>query len=160
MVRHAKSEDISQILDIYNHYVLNTTVTFEESAISKDEMEKRVSEVQQSLPWLLYEQEAKIIGFAYAASWKWRSAYRHAVESTLYVHHQHFRKGIGSQLYGELIKELKKCPVHAVLGGIALPNPESQALHQKLGYHKVGSLVEVGFKFDRWLDVEYWELLL
>jgi phosphinothricin acetyltransferase len=112
------------------------------------------------LPWLVFETAAGIAGYAYAAPWKARAAYRHSVESSIYLAPHATGKGLGSALYSELIADLRRLGMHCVIGGAALPNPASVALHDKLGFIKVADFRQVGFKFGRWIDVSYWELLL
>jgi phosphinothricin acetyltransferase len=143
---------------IYNHYIRETVVTFEEQEISAEEIGARLADVTgASLPWLVVEGAADITGYAYATRWNRRSAYRHSTESTIYLDPAHTGTGIGTHLYGELLRVLRARSIHAVLGGIALPNPASIALHERLGFEKVAHLKEVGFKFDRWIDVGYWQ---
>lgn len=160
MIRPVKHEDARQICDIYNYYVENTMITFEEENVSLIEMEKRINEKAFSLPWLVYEEDGQFLGYAYASKWQGRCAYRFSVESTVYVNNSARGKGVGSKLYKRLIDELSDKNVHAVIAAIALPNERSQKLHEKFGFKKVAHFFEVGFKFDKWIDVGYWELLL
>jgi L-amino acid N-acyltransferase YncA len=102
----------------------------------------------------------KVVGYAYASKWKSRSAYRYAVESTVYLDPRFTGQGIGRHLYGSLIAELRQRSLHAVIGGIALPNPASIALHERMGFVKVAHFKEIGWKFNQWIDVGYWELIL
>ena len=160
MIRSATIEDAAQICDIYNYYVLETTITFEEQPVSPEEMKQRISETLEGLPWLVWEDGGRIQGFAYASKWKSRSGYRYSVESTVYLHPDMHGKGIGSRLYQELLNKLRQHGIHAVIGGIVLPNAASMALHEKLGFKKIVEFKEVGRKFDRWINVGYWQLLL
>lgn len=160
MIRPCTAADVASICDIYNHYVANTVVTFEESPVDAAEMSGRIAQVTASLPWLVFESAAGIAGYAYAAAWKARAAYRHAVESSIYLAPHAIGRGLGSALYSELIADLRRRGMHCVIGGAALPNPASVALHDKLGFAKVAEFRQVGFKFGRWIDVGYWELLL
>lgn len=161
VVRPATGSDAPEICSIYNHYVLSTVTTFEESEVSAQEMEARVSEVERSdLPWLVAEHTGEIVGYAYASKWKGRCAYRFAVETTVYLAPGAGGKGIGSKLYQALIDALQEKGFHSVIGGIALPNPASVALHEKLGMEKIAHFREVGFKFDQWIDVGYWQKIL
>ena len=160
MVRSATTDDAARICDIYNHYVLHSTITFEEQPVSIDEMGQRIDETVQSLPWLVWEQDESLQGFCYASKWKGRCAYRHSVESTVCVRADSIGRHIGSQLYRALLDELRQRKFHTVIGGIALPNDASVALHEKLEFKKVAQFREVGNKFDRWTDVGYWQLLL
>lgn len=159
-IRPATSADAAAICEIYNHYVLNTVISFELEAVSVTEMEGRIAEISAQFPWLVYEEEGRILGYAYAAKWKVRKAYRHSVESSVYMAQDSGGKGIGSRLYAALFAELKALGVHAVMGGIALPNAGSIALHEKMGFVKVAHFAEVGKKHDQWIDVAYWQLIL
>ncbi|HXC59636.1 MAG TPA: arsinothricin resistance N-acetyltransferase ArsN1 family B [Steroidobacteraceae bacterium] len=160
MIRPAKSEDAAQICDIYNHYVRETVVTFEESPVSANEMAQRIADITTGLPWLVWEEDAVVLGYAYAGPWRVRAAYRHSVEASVYLRADATGRGIGSSLYRGLIEDLRRRDIHAVIGGAALPNPRSVALHEKLGFEKVAQFQQVGFKFGRWVDVAYWELVL
>ncbi len=157
-IRPAERADAARIAEIYNHYVAQTVVTFEEEAVAAGEMARRVEEVQgASLPWLVAEDDGRVVGYAYAAKWRPRSAYRFSVEVTVYLGPDDGGRGIGSGLYGEVFPVLQRQGLHAVMAVIALPNEASVALHEKFGMRKVGHLHEVGFKFDRWIDVGYWQ---
>jgi len=98
------------------------------------------------------------MGYAYSTKWKTRSAYRFTVESSVYVAQKYQHKGIGKALYINLIKSLKDDGFRRILAGISLPNNNSVIFHEKLGFKKVGQLEAVGYKFNRWIDVGYWEL--
>ena len=159
MIRPVQLRDALQLAEIYNYYILNTVITFEVDTIDAKEMEKRLQANNPKLPWLVYEENEKILGYAYSKNWKARSAYKQSVEVSIYLNHQNTSKGIGTKLYSQLIEQLKEMGIHAIIGGIALPNPTSLALHEKLGFEKVAHFKEVGFKFNQWIDVGYWELL-
>lgn len=160
MIRPARSEDAAQICDIYNHYVRETVITFEEQPVPPTEMAKRMADITARLPWLVWEEDGRILGYAYASPWRVRAAYRHSVEASIYLTPAATGRGIGSGLYRALIEDVRHRDTHCVIGGAALPNPASVALHEKLGFEKVAQFKQVGFKFGRWVDVAYWELLL
>ncbi|WP_075591402.1 arsinothricin resistance N-acetyltransferase ArsN1 family B [Labilibacter marinus] len=160
MIRDAEVGDGAAIAEIYNHYIQNTIVTFEEDSVEKEEMQKRLMYVSKKLPWLVFEQDKQILGYAYASEWKSRCAYRHSLETTVYLKDGMSGKGIGSKLYAELIRRLKHKDYHTLIGGISLPNEGSVALHQKFGFEKIAQFKEVGFKFGKWIDVGYWQLIL
>jgi phosphinothricin acetyltransferase len=160
VIRAATEHDAEAIVRIYNHYILNTIITFEEAAITAEEMAARMREVwSASFPWLIAEQNGVVLGFAYASKWKGRCAYRYSAESTVYLDPAYLGQGFGSQLYAELLDILYTGSIHAVIGGIALPNAASVALHERFGFSKVAHFEEVGFKFDQWIDVGYWQAL-
>lgn len=160
-VRPAVPTDVASIAAIYNHYVANTVVTFEEEPLPADAMAARIAEIRaQDLPWLVAELDGVVVGYSYANRWKVRSAYRFSVETTVYLKQGCEGRGIGKQLYGALLDNLRARRVHAVIGGAALPNPASVALHESLGFERVGTFRQVGFKHGRWIDVAYWQLVL
>lgn len=160
MIRPALPADAEAIARIYNYYILNTVITFEEQVVTAQAMVDRLQEVgSASLPWLVAEAPGSVIGYAYASRWKERSAYRYSVESTIYLDPAAYRAGFGSQLYAALLEVLRWQKVHAVIGGIALPNPASIRLHEKMGFQKIAHFKEVGYKFKRWVDVGYWQLV-
>lgn len=153
--------EAADIAQIYNHYITHTIITFEEEIVSDDVIAERIQEVQLSqLPWLVAEQDGEILGYAYASKWQGRCAYRYSAEVTVYLSPDHVGKGIGFALYSKLLPALKSQGIHVALGGIALPNEASVKLHEKLGFLKVAQFKEVGFKFNRWIDVGYWQRIL
>ena len=161
VIRPATVADAASVAGIYNHYVRETTVTFEEQEVSPSEIARRIQEVgSASLPWLIAERDARIVGYAYATKWHSRSAYRYSVEITVYVDAGHMRVGVASRLYDHLFPLLQARGIRAVLAGIALPNEASVALHERYGLSKAAHLKEVGFKFNRWIDVGYWQRTL
>lgn len=160
MIRDVLPEDAVALCDIYNHYVLETTVTFEIEAVLREAMEARIRETTAAFPWLVHEETGQILGYAHAGAWKSRCAYRHSAETTVYVAPVATTRGIGTALYGELLLRLRDAGLHTLLAGIALPNEPSIRLHERFGFRKAAHLHEVGFKFGSWIDVGYWELLL
>jgi phosphinothricin acetyltransferase len=157
-IRSAEAEDGAALARIYNHYIATTVVTFEEAPVCAADMTARVAEISAAkLPWLVAQSPAGVNGFAYASRWKGRCAYRYSVESTVYLEPAAVGRGLGMALYSTLLARLQELGCHAVIGGIALPNQASIALHEKLGMRKVAHFAEVGFKFGRWVDVGYWQ---
>jgi L-amino acid N-acyltransferase YncA len=159
-IRACTNADAAAITEIYNRYVRETVVTFEETPVAVEEMARRIADVGACFPWLAWDDGGTVVGWAYATAWKARSAYRFSVETTVYVAGSHHGRGIGAALYDALIAELRARKFHSAVGGIALPNPASIALHEKLGFRKIAHFTEVGRKFGRWVDVGYWQLLL
>jgi phosphinothricin acetyltransferase len=160
-IRPATGADAPALADIYNPYVVETTVTFEEAPIAPSEMAARVAEANGAgLPFLVAAASGVPVAFACASKWKGRCAYRHTAETTVYVGRDHWRCGLGTALYVKLLALLQQAGFHAAIGGIALPNEASVALHERLGFGQVARFREVGFKFDRWIDVGYWQRLL
>ncbi len=161
LLRDATPDDAEAIVAIYNHFVDSTTISFEEEPVPAAAMRQRIGDVQDAgLPWLVAELDGRVTGYAYATKWRVRSAYRFAVESSVYLAQGSAGKGLGAALYAQLIARLRESGAHVVIGGIALPNAASVALHEKMGYTKVAHFAEVGRKFGRWIDVGYWQLTL
>jgi L-amino acid N-acyltransferase YncA len=160
MIRPATPDDAAAIVAIYNHYVATTVISFEERPVAIEDMAGRIRDVTAALPWLVHEADGQVIGYAYATKWRARSAYRFSAETSVYVAPGQGGKGIGLALYTTLLDQLRAREIHMAIGGIAQPNPASVALHERLGFEKVAHFKQVGRKFDRWIDVGYWELQL
>lgn len=160
MVRTVKLKDANEISEIYNYYILNSIVTFEETPVTVGEMREKIKSINSKLPWIVYEKDQQILGYAYASEWKSRCSYKYSVESTIYLRQGEEKKGVGTSLYTELIERLINIGFHVVIGGISLPNDASIALHEKLGFKKIAHFKEVGYKFENWVDVGYWELMI
>src|SRR5882672_7149351 len=120
MLRPATPADAAAIAAIYNHYVVHTIVTFEEEEISSKEMAQRITEIQGAgLPWFVWEEHGRVLGYSYASKWKSRCSYRYSVESTIYLDKDAMRRGLGTRLYTALIDALRSTNIHAVIGGVA-----------------------------------------
>ncbi len=159
-IRKAVRGDAEEICRIYNHYVLNTTVSFETEAVSSEEMQGRIEIVTEKYPWLVCDTGEKLLGYAYATKWKERKAYSSTAECAVYVDKDHHGKGTGSLLYGRLIEQCRTAGLHLLIAGISLPNNASIALHEKLGFSYIGKFSEVGLKFGKYADVGYWTLAI
>lgn len=160
-VRTGAASDAQAVADIYNYHVLNTVVTFEEAPVAASDIAQRLRDVEAALlPWFVAGRDGSVVGYAYAAPWHPRRAYRLSAEVTVYVGSGHTGQGLGSRLYDELLTALRSRRLHTAIGGIALPNEASVALHEKLGFRKVAHFEAVGFKFNRWIDVGYWQRIL
>lgn len=155
-IRPVTVDDAASLCAIYNPYVIDTVVSFEETPVAVADMERRIEDIATRYPWLVGEHDGRIVGYAYAAPWNYRTAYRYTVESTIYLDAAVTGRGLGRTLYGALLGELETRGLKRVIGGIALPNPASVALHERLGFVKVGHLEAVGRKLGRWVDVGYW----
>jgi phosphinothricin acetyltransferase len=161
LVRPATAADAEAIARIYNHYVAHTVITFEEEAVSVPDMAARIAEARSlSLPWLVAVVDGAIVGYAYARRWRPRSAYRYSAETTIYLERGYEGRHIGTTLYSALLPLLRERGMHVAIGGVALPNDASIALHEKLGFERVATFRQVGFKHDRWVDVTYLQLVL
>ncbi len=159
MIRAVQDKDSQQISDIYNYYISDTVITFEEEMINASDICQRIASIKSAnLPWLVAEDElGQLVGYAYASRWRDRYSYRFSVEVTVYLSPKCAGKGIGTKLYQLLFSQLKAKNIHSVIAGITLPNEASVAIHEKFKMKKVAHFKEVGFKFEQWLDVGYWQ---
>ncbi len=157
MIRPATTADAQAICDIYNPYIETTVITFEEVPVDAAAMAQRIADIQEQHLWYVAEEDARLLGYAYAGPWRPRAAYRHAVETSVYLAPHALRRGVGRALYAALLDELPRKGFRCAMGGIALPNTASVALHEAMGFAKVAHFTDVGFKFDRWIDVGYWQ---
>ena len=160
MLRSIRSGDASSIAAIYNHYIVATAATFEETRLSPEEMRQRIAETTNAFPWLVCEEDGVVQGYCYAHKWRERAAYRHSAEVSVYLGPGAVGRGLGSALLEALIAELRGRGFHCAIGGVSLPNDASVALLEKHGFVKVAHFREVGFKLGRWIDVGYWQLAL
>ncbi|MGE5943295.1 MAG: N-acetyltransferase family protein [Flavobacteriales bacterium] len=160
MIRDVNIHDAKQIVNIYNYYVLNSVVTFDKNPFSEKDFIERIETISSQYPFIVFEEDAHILGYAYANMFRQKPAYKNTVETTIYLKNDEQGRRIGTELYTELLKKIKEQNYHAVIGGLTLPNEASVRLHEKLGFKQVAHFKEVGFKFNRWLDVGFWELIL
>jgi phosphinothricin acetyltransferase len=159
-IRRAESDDLNRLVEIYNHYVTETHITFDTEPFQVAERIQWFNQFSDTGRYrlLVAEAENTILGYASSTPFKPRAAYNTSVETTIYLDPEQASGGIGFQLYGELVDELVAAEsVHRAYGGVALPNDASVALHLKLGFERVGSYHEVGYKFDRYWDVDWFE---
>ena len=157
MIREATKRDAGAIAAIYGPIVRDTAISFEEEAPSAAEIARRIAAIRPRLPYLVAERDGAVIGYAYAGPHRQRSAYRFAVDVTVYVAGDAHRGGTGRGLYERLLRDLGERGLHRAYAAIALPNAPSVGLHEALGFRHVGTFHEVGFKFGRWHDVGWWE---
>ena len=162
MIREVTPGDCARIAEIYNYYITDTIVTFEETEIGAEEIANRINGTQaKGFPWIVFEDDGQVLGYAYATVWRQRASYRHCVEAAVYLDRQVTGRGIGRQLYQDLIGRLANMKtIHVVVGGIALPNEASVRLHESLGFENVGIHRQVGRKFGQWIDVQFLQLNL
>jgi L-amino acid N-acyltransferase YncA len=152
--------DAAECVAIYGPYVRDTAVSFEERVPTVEEFQRRIGETAAGYPWLVAEHEGRIAGFAHGSRHRARAAYRWAADVTVYVAPSHHRRGVGRQLYGELLQRLRRQGLRIACAGITLPNEASVGLHRALGFEPVGVYRRIGFKHGAWHDVGWWQLEL
>ncbi|TDD33156.1 N-acetyltransferase family protein [Actinomadura sp. KC06] len=153
-VRPAQPRDLEAIARIYAHYVLNTTVTFEQDPPDAHDWWRRLDAVQaRGLPFLVAEQTGKVMGFAYCKPWRTRSAYRRTVEDSVYLMPEAVGRGMGRTLLEALLRDCAAAGIRQVIAVIVeTGDPTSSALHKSCGFVDAGRLSAVGHKHGRWLD--------
>ncbi|MEM7288751.1 MAG: arsinothricin resistance N-acetyltransferase ArsN1 family B [Pseudomonadota bacterium] len=156
-IRAANSDDAEGVLDIYKPIVENTAISFETEVPTIDEIAQRISNALISHAYLIAESADAVTGYAYASQFRPRAAYAKSAEVTVYVHERAKGKNVGKKLYELLFAELRQRGFNSALAGICLPNAASIALHKSTGFERIGVFREVGFKFGKWHDVEWWQ---
>jgi L-amino acid N-acyltransferase YncA len=155
-VRIATAADAPDIQAIYAPIVRDSAISFEEVVPSIAEVADRIRTTLPIYPYFVFEDQGRVLGYAYAGAHRTRAAYRWSADVTVYVHAHARRRGVGRALYHVLIEALALQQFHAAFAGITLPNPGSVALHEALGFEHLGAYREVGFKHGRWHDVGWW----
>ncbi len=158
--RLATISDAASILNIYTPYILNTAFTFETDIPTIQNFEVRINTYQENWPWLVYEDDGVIAGYAYATKHRERAAYQWCVESSVYVHEKFQGKGIAKSLYDTLFEILNYQGCRNVYAGITLPNDKSISFHKKFGFTWLADYKNIGYKLDRWNTVSWWQLQL
>ena len=160
MLRLATVRDLERINEIYNHYVRHSTCTYQEEPESSEARVAWFEAHGPDHPVTVVERDGQIVGWGSLSPYRARSAYRFTVENSVYVDHRWHRQGIGTLLLGDLVPRARSAGHHAILAGIDASQEASVALHGRHGFVPVAHLREVGYKFDRWLDVIYMQLVL
>ena len=152
-IRAAKTSDGVRLAEIYEPYVCQTVITFEEEAPSAQEMAHRVVETQKDFPWLVYEENEKVLGYAYAHQMQARAAFQWSAEVSVYLDWNYRGHGAGHALYAQLEKLLKEMGVAQLYAQIAVPNPESIGFHHACGYEDLCLYPHIGYKRNKWCDL-------
>jgi L-amino acid N-acyltransferase YncA len=158
-IRPARASDAEAIRTIYGLVVASSATSFEENVPSRQEIVRRMTSPPR-MPWLVAVDGGHVVGYAHASPHRARPAYRWSAECSVYVAEPHRGTGMGRRLYERLIPELRGLGYASVFAGIALPNPASVRLHERLGFRPIGVFPNVGFKFGNWHDVGWWSLSL
>ena len=160
LIRLATSNDAAGILEIYAPYIANTSFTFETEVPSVEEFAERINTYLITWPWLVCEVEGKIAGYAYATKHRERVAYQWSIESSIYIHDDFQKAGIGRALYTAMFGILRKQGFRNVYAVINLPNEKSVAFHESLGFTYFATYEQVGYKLGKWKNVGWWRLIL
>ena len=159
-VRAATASDLVAINDIYNHYVLHSNCTYQEAPEPLSSRRHWFGLHGDQHPVTVAELEGLVVGWGSLSPYNPRSAYRHTVENSVYIHQLRQRRGIGTLILQDLIQRARELGHHTIIAGIDAEQSGSLALHARFQFEKVGHFKQVGFKFGRWLDVIYMALIL
>lgn len=159
-LRLATPADLPAINDIYNHYVINSTCTYQTVPSTEQERAEWFAAHGPKHPVIVAVEDGVVIGWGSLSRFHPRQAYENSVEDSVYLHHECQGRGVGSIVLAELLRLANDLGYHTVLGGIDTGQPGSIALHAKFGFEKVSHLKEVGFKQGRWLDVIWMQKML
>lgn len=159
-IRPAALDDLQALTDIYNHYIVNTAITFDLQTFTAAERRAWFDDHRASGPHRLLvasDESGRCLGYATSSRWRPKPAYNTTVEVSVYCHPEAVRKGCGTALYSALFASLEHEDVRTLVAGISLPNPISLSLHEKFGFRLVGTFHSVGRKFDKFWDVAWFE---
>ena len=157
LIRPACADDAAAMVEIYRPHVEETCVSFELVAPTVDEFAQRVNKAQQRHDWLVAEADGTVLGYAYGVTHRAREAYRYTVEVSAYVREDAQRGGVGARLYGRLFARLAELGYCNAVAGITMPNDKSVAFHERMGFTHIGVYHRIGYKFDSWRDVSWYE---
>lgn len=156
-IRMATKDDAYDILNIYAPYITDTCVTFEIEVPSFTDFENRIENIMNQYPFLVYEQDGIIAGYAYASKHAERAAYLYSVDVSIYIRHEYQGEGIGKKLYTALFEQLVNQGYYTAYAGISMPNEKSVRLHEAFGFVHAGTFHNIGYKHGKWLDVMWLE---
>jgi L-amino acid N-acyltransferase YncA len=159
-LRLATGGDAEEIAAIYAPIVRDTIISFEVEPPDAEEVRRRIAYTMETFPWLVCERDGRVAGYAYASRHRDRLAYQWSVDVTCYVHPDARHSGIGKALYRALLRILAKQGFHSAFAGIALPNAASAALHESVGFERIATYREVGYKLGAWHDCGWWQARL
>jgi len=159
-IRLATDADLPIINEIYNHYVLHSTCTYQLEPERMEDRAKWFLAHGAKHPVTVIEVDGKVLGWGSLSKFHQRAAYDNTVENSLYVHHQHLRQKLGSALLEDQILRAREIGHRTIIAGIDADQVGSVGLHEGFGFERVAHLKQVGFKFGRWLDVIYMQLML
>lgn len=159
-LRHAISNDLASILDIYNEVVRTSPVTFDLDEQTLEERKEWFKQFDDTHPIYVAEQDSEILGYACLSKFRPKPAYAYTVENSIYIKKKARGNGVGAMLLGKLISDARKLDYHSLVAVIANDEPSSVKLHEKFNYVKTGSIQEAGYKFGKWHDICFYQLIL
>lgn len=152
--------DVAAINEIYNWYILNSVATFDIEPQTQEEKLRWFRETRHPHCIFVAEEDGEVVGFSCLRKFREKAAYDLTVENSVYMHHEKLRRGVGAQLMDRLVEAGREGGFHSIMARISLPNEASVALHEAAGFTSAGVERQVGYKFERWIDVLIMQLLL
>lgn len=159
-IRKVRAQDVKEILEIYSPFILNTSVSFEMEVPSETDFWQRIQKYTESAPWLIYEIDGRVAGYAYASEHRSRWAYRWNREVSVYIHPDFRKRQIATKLYNSLIKLLTYQGYANLLAGVLAAHEQSIKFHEKFGFRKIGTFKNIGFKHGAWCTNVWFELFV
>lgn len=156
----AREDDAEALLAIYAPHIEHGFTSFEFTVPSVAEFRERIRQTLRTHPWIIAEESGRITGYAYGSTHRTRAGYQWSCDVSVYVDPDCHRRGVGRELYTVLLALLRAQGFVNAYAGIALPNPASVALHERLGFQPIGVYRGVGYKHGKWHDVGWWSLAL
>lgn len=158
--RKIEEQDIPQITELYNWYIVNGVESFETEPLTVEQMRRRVEDISRQFPYYVAVDEGRVVGYCYVHLWKERAAYARTLETTIYLHPDAKRRGTGTELMRLLIADCRRLGFKVLISCITGENRASIDFHRRLGFEQVSLFRAVGYKHGRWLDVVDMELML
>jgi len=160
-IREARENDIQGILEIVNYAITHTTAIYHYDLQTYEEQLTWFQDKKsKGFPIYIAEEEGKVLGFGGYGPFRFRKAYNKTIEHSIYIHHKARRKGIGRLLMNRLITQARKEGYHTMIAGVDMANSSSKLFHEQFGFIEIGTFKEIGYKFDKWLDVCFLQLML
>jgi len=158
-IRPARLDDLPALTALYNHYIINTPITFDLEPYDPQGRRSWFDEHAETGRYrlLVADEHGQVLGYATSSRWRAKAAYERTIETSVYCRHDATGRGLGSQLYTALFAAIVTENVHTIVAGMTLPNPASRALHERFGFTHVGDFAEVGYKFGRYWDVGWFQ---
>lgn len=162
MIRYAQPADLEPLVEMYNHYIRETAITFDLEPFTVEQRRPWLEKYKTEGPYrmLVAELDGNVVGWVSSGQFRPRRAYDRTVETTVYIAPEATGRGIGRMLYAALFDALAGEDVHRAIAGITLPNPASVAIHESFGFKRVGVMTECGYKFGKYHDVAWYEKAL
>src|SRR5215472_5470769 len=159
-IRSVTLDDARAVSEIYAPFVSDAATSFETVPPDAAEVERRIKDKTPKYPWLVFEADGMVLGYAYGSEHRTRQAYRWSADVSVYTHERARKRGVGRALYRVLLDLLRRQGYFNAYAGITLPNPASVGLHEAMGFKPVGVYSRVGYKLGRWHDVMWLQLRL